>query len=214
MADVFGRLLRMLHPFMPFLTEELWHQMGYANDDESIMEAPWPGPYPAADNLAWNLTEDVRRYVDAKRELITAGRALRTEAGIAPSKEIDYVVNAVDGASAERLARDADAIRAALRAGKLDIHADAPLSGMPTATAAIGAIGIRVEGAIDVEAERKRLAEEIARQRGFLATVEAKLSNEKFVSKAPPAILEQQRARREELLGEIARLEKMLSSLG
>jgi len=152
--------------------------------------------------------------VDAKRELITAGRALRTEAGIAPSKEIDYVVNAVDGASAERLARDADAIRAALRAGKLDIHADAPLSGMPTATAAIGAIGIRVEGAIDVEAERKRLAEEIARQRGFLATVEAKLSNEKFVSKAPPAILEQQRARREELLGEIARLEKMLSSLG
>ena len=214
MADVFGRLLRMLHPFMPFLTEELWHQMGYANDDESIMEAPWPGPYPAADNLAWNLTEDVRRYVDAKRELITAGRALRTEAGIAPSKEIDYVVNAVDGASAERLARDADAIRAALRAGKLDIHADAPLAGMPTATAAIGAIGIRVEGAIDVEAERKRLAEEIARQRGFLATVEAKLSNEKFVSKAPPAILEQQRARREELLGEIARLEKMLSSLG
>ena len=214
MADVFGRLLRMLHPFMPFLTEELWHQMGYANDDESIMEAPWPGPYPAADNLAWNLTEDVRRYVDAKRELITAGRALRTEAGIAPSKEVDYVVNAVDAAAAARLARDADAIRAALRAAKLDIHADAPLSGMPTATAALGVIGIRVEGAIDVEAERKRLAEEITRQRGFLATVEAKLANEKFVSKAPPAILEQQRARREELLAEIARLGKMAEALG
>ena len=120
----------------------------------------------------------------------------------------------MDAAAAARLARDADAIRAALRAAKLDIHADAPLSGMPTATAALGVIGIRVEGAIDVEAERKRLAEEITRQRGFLATVEAKLANEKFVSKAPPAILEQQRARREELLAEIARLGKMAEALG
>ncbi|MGI5870335.1 MAG: valine--tRNA ligase [Kiritimatiellia bacterium] len=213
MADVFGRLLRMLHPFMPFLTEELWHQMGYANADESIMEAPWPGAYSAAENQAWGLAEDVRGHVNAKRELITAGRALRSEAGIAPSKAIDYVVNAIDAASAERLAADADSIRAALRAGKLDIHVDTPIIGMPTATAAIGAIGMRIEGLVDVEAERRRLAGEIERQRGFLKTVEAKLSNERFLEKAPPAILEQQRARREELLAEIDRLEKMVEGL-
>ena len=194
-AVLSGGLYRLLrcHPLCP-PHRELWHQMAMQTTDESSWSA-WRVPTPPPTTSRGNLTETSAATWTQARADHPARPAHRGRH--CPREEIDYAGNAVAGASPERLARDSHAIRAALRAGKLDIHADAPLSGMPTATAAIGAIGIRVEGAIDVEAERKRLAEEIARQRGFLATVEAKLSNEKFVSKAPPASLAQQKARRE-----------------
>ncbi len=205
MYDVLGRALRLLHPFMPFLTEELWHQMGFATEEASIMEADWPAPYDARDAKAWGLEEDIREFVDRKREMISAGRALRAEAGIPPSKPIAYRIDAIHADAAARLERDAETLKAALRAESLDIHTGQPLTGIPLATCALGMIGIPLEGAVDVEAEKQRLDETITRLKGFLKTVEAKLGNETFVSKAPPAIVEQQQKRRDELVAEIER---------
>ena len=213
LADVFSKAIRLLHPFMPFITEELWHEMGYAKAGESIMRASWPKPYTEAENAAWGVSEDVRNYIENKREMITAGRALRADANIPPSQEITYVINAVSADMAVRVAQDMDYMKTALHASGIEFRSE-PLAGMPFTLCALGSIGIPLEGVIDVSAEKKRISDEIEKLQGFLRTVEAKLANESFVAKAPPKIIEQQKARREELLTEIERQKKILESFG
>ncbi len=213
LADVFGRALRMIHPFMPFVTEEIWHQMGYGSAEESISLAPWPTPYPAEFRAAWGASDEVRAFVNARHDLVTAGRALRSAAGVPATAKAAYAVHAKTLADADRLRADADVLAAALNASSLDIASDAPLSGMPTAETPLGTVGLRLEGLVDAAAEKAKAEEEIAKLRKFLATVEAKLSNETFLSKAPPAIVRQQQDRKAELLADIARQEQRLAAL-
>ena len=215
LADVFGRALRMIHPFMPFVTEEIWHQLGYAvSDDETISHAPWPRPYTDEQRVAWGVTEDVRAYVNARHDLITAGRALRATVSLAPSAKAAFVVSAKTGSDAARLRADADSLATFLGASGVEVLVGETLSGMPTADTALGTVGLKLEGSVDAEAEKKKAQDDIAKLEGFLRTVEAKLGNETFLSKAPPAIVEQQKARKSELLADLERKRALLASLG
>ena len=208
-----GRALRILHPFMPFLTEELWHQMGYCADGESIMRAAWPRPLTESEKAAWGIDEAVAAYVDAKRELITAGRALRTQYGIAPAKAAHYVVVAANGDVKDRLERDRSSIAGFLRAEPLEIKLEPDVKGMPGTAVAIGAVHLALAGLIDIPAELAKIAADLEKNRKFLAGVEAKLGNEGFVSRAPANVVEQQRQRKGELEAEIARLETLAAAL-
>ncbi|MBP5227683.1 MAG: valine--tRNA ligase [Kiritimatiellae bacterium] len=209
LANVFSRALRMLHPYMPFITEELWHQMGFGGEGDSIMKAPWPEAFSDADRAAWGLSDEVAAYVEAKRELITAGRALRSEYNISPSKPAHYVIHAADAAVAEKLAGDRDALKTLLRAEPLDIVSGGEEKAMPGTLCRLGTIYLPLEGLVDIKAEAARVKGELDKARGFLKGVEAKLNNAGFVAKAPAAVVEQQRAKREELLATIAKLEKL-----
>ncbi len=213
LADVLGKALRVLHPFMPFLTEELWHQMGYCGEGESIMRAPWPAPIGDDKKATLGITAEVVAYVEAKHELITAGRALRTQYGIPPSKAVHYVVLAGSDDAQARLGRDRDSVASFLRADPLDISRDAEVHGMPGTAIALGAVHLPLAGLIDIPAELVKIAAEIEKNRKFLAGVNAKLSNEGFVSRAPAAVVDQQKAKKTELEGEIARLEKLAATL-
>ncbi|MBR0055957.1 MAG: class I tRNA ligase family protein, partial [Kiritimatiellae bacterium] len=210
---VLGRALRVLHPFMPFLTEELWHQMGFCAEGESIMRAPWPTPLPAAAKAAWGIDDATVAYVEAKRELITAGRALRTQYGVAPSKTVHFVVVPASDDAQDRLARDHASIAQFLRAEPLVIARDASVKGMPGTATALGAIHLPLAGLVDIPAELAKIDAELDKNRKFLAGVEAKLSNEGFVSRAPANVVGQQRRRKEELLAEIARLNGQAAAL-
>ncbi len=212
MTHVFARALKLLHPYMPFLTEELWHAMGYGTAEESIMLAPWPRSLATA--AALGMRESVTAFVESKHELIGAGRGLRADYGIAPTKPIRYVIHAVDAASAALLERDRRSLQALLRAGTLEIVAGGEARGMPGALARLGTIYLPLTGLIDVQAEIQRVQGEIAKTRGFLKGIEAKLSNEGFVAKAPPQVVEQQRAKRAELTETLARLERLEKTLG
>ena len=223
--DVLGKSLRLLHPFMPFATEELWHQMGYAaasatgdsvadSPATSIMLAPWSTSYTATQNTDWALTEETREYVSAKRELITAGRALRADYNIAPSKEIAYIIAAIDPATAKKLAADTDALKVALRASEIKISSEREETAMPSSVCKLGTIYLPLEGLVDIAAERAKLQTEIAKTQNFLTTTDAKLANEGFTSKAPAALLEKTRAYRAELAASIERLQKLLASFG
>ncbi len=211
LASVFGRALRLLHPYMPFLSEELWHEMGFAAEGESIMKAPWPKALDEAACKAWGVSAELREFVEAKRELISAGRALRSEYGIAPSKFIDYIVVTPEP---ERLLADLEGLQGQLRSESVSIVSTAPEQAMPCTVCKLGSIFLPLEGLIDMAAERKRLEGEIAKTKGFLATIAAKLGNEGFVAKAPAKVIEQQRASQAELSEALARLEKLLSVLG
>ncbi len=211
--DVLGKALRVLHPFMPFLTEELWHQMGYCAEGESIMRAPWPTVMTDAERAAYGITDDVVAFVEAKHELITAGRALRTQYNIAPSKQIHYVLKAANADAEARLVRDSASIASFLRAEPLEISANANTDGMPGTSIALGAVHLPLAGLIDIPAELEKIAAEVAKNKKFLIGIDAKLSNEGFVSRAPAAVVEQQRQKKVELEAEIARLEALAATM-
>ena len=216
LAEVFGRALRMIHPFMPFVTEEIWHQLGYAtSDEETISHAPWPTPFTAEQKAAWGIDEDVRAYVNARHDLITAGRALRSSiSALKPSDKVAFVVSAKTAGAAARLRAETESLAGFLGASGVEVLEGETLSGMPAADTALGTIALKLEGSVDAEAEKKKAQDEIAKLEGFLRTVEAKLGNETFLSKAPAAIVEQQKARKEELLADLARKRALLASLG
>ena len=210
---VLGRALRALHPFMPFLTEELWHQMGFCAEGESIMRAAWPRALTAEEKSAWGIDDAVVQFVDAMRELITAGRALRTQYGIAPSKAAHFIVVASNADVKAWLERDAATVAGFLRAEPLEIVLEANVKGMPGTAVALGSIHLPLAGLIDIPAELEKIAGELDKNRKFLAGVEAKLGNEGFVSRAPANVVEQQRTRKGELEAEIARLEGLAAAL-
>ena len=209
MTDVFSKSLKLVHPYMPFITEELWHEMGYGKPEETIMRAPWPKPYSDEQRKAWGLSAETTAYVTEKRELVTAGRALRAEYNVAPSKAVNYVLQAVDEATAKRLTADLDSLKQQLRAEQLDIVMGDGEKTMPGTLCKLGTICLSLEGLVDVAAESARIKAELDKNQGFLNGVNAKLSNEGFVAKAPPAVIENQRARQKELIETIERLEKL-----
>jgi valyl-tRNA synthetase len=213
MTHVFASSLKLLHPYMPFLTEELWHTMGYATAEETILLAPWPRPLTPSMTAAWGLSESVTAYVDAKHELIGAGRSLRAEYGIPPAKQIRYVVHTLEAGTAERFARDQRSLQALLRAETIEIVAGGEAQGMPGAIGKLGTIYLPLSGLIDVRAEMTRIQGELTKTRGFLNGIEAKLANDGFVAKAPPQVVEQQRAKRSELTETMARLERLAKTL-
>ncbi|MDD2346748.1 MAG: valine--tRNA ligase [Kiritimatiellae bacterium] len=212
MTDVFAKALKLLHPYMPFITEELWHQMGYAAESESIMRAPWPVPYTDAQREAWGLSDEVTAYVNARRELVTAGRALRADYNVAPSKFLHYIIQATDDETADRLKADAETLKQQLRSDNLEVVAGGGEKAMPGTLCKLGTVYLPLEGLVDIEAESARVKAELDKTRGFLKGVEAKLSNEGFVAKAPAAVIEQQRVRQKELTETVARLEKLLAT--
>ncbi|MGI6495914.1 MAG: valine--tRNA ligase [Kiritimatiellia bacterium] len=210
---VLGVSLRVLHPFMPFLTEELWHQMGFCGADDSIMTAPWPVGTDPAKVAAWGITDDVVAYVEAKHELIGAARALRSDFNVPPSKSVRMIVHAADAAAAALLERDRPGIATFLRADPLEVSMDGATRAMPSAVVKLGTVYLPLDGVVDVAAETKRVAGEIAKLEGFQKGIEAKLSNEGFVSRAPAAVVEQQRAKKAENDATLARLRNLLAGL-
>ena len=125
-----------------------------------------------------------------------------------------FVVSAKTAAAAERLRAETESLAGFLGASAVEVLDGGPVSGMPTADCALGTVGLRLGSAVDAEAEKCKALEDIAKLEGFLGTVEAKLSNETFLSQAPPAIVEQQKARKEELLADISRKRALLDGLG
>jgi valyl-tRNA synthetase len=212
MTHVFATSLKLLHPYMPFLTEELWHEMGYGAADESIMVAAWPVPATATESAAWGLDEAVTAYVEAKHALISAGRALRSDYAISPAKPVDYVIHTLDAATAAKLVRDEISLKALLRSENVTIHAGGEAHGMPGVPVALGTIYLPLAGLVDVTAETARLRAEIAKARGFLAGIDAKLGNAGFMAKAPPQVVEGQRAKRDELNESVARMERLIAT--
>ena len=209
LADVFWKALRLLHPYMPFVTEEVAHQLGFLKDDETIQRAAWPTGYSEAEKKAWGLTEENYAYVDAKRAMITDLRALRGEYKVAPSAFVKVTVDAKDSAIAAALAADLDSIKKAMRAETVEIVSDGAERAMPGALGALGTVYLSLEGLVDKAAEAKRIAAELAKLAGFIKGGEAKLANRQFTDHAPAQIVETARRQLEENKAKAARLEKL-----
>ena len=209
--------IRMFHPFMPFITEELWHGMGYATDmpdnqgGKTIMFAPWPLPFDEDMKGHYGLDDCYLEMVDAKYELIRNGRDLRRAGNIQAAKKVKYVFK-----PAQFLApHDADVIKLLLNAESLDVNENySPPKGTPVFVSPLGELFLPLEGLIDVAAEKIRLVKEVEKDRAEIAKVEAKLANPNFATKVPPAVFAEHEQRLAEWQAKLARDQAALETLG
>ena len=212
MHHVFANSLKLLHPAMPFVTEELWHAMGYGDADSTIMTAAWPGSAGAL--VPGGATADAAlvQYVEDKHELIRQARALKADYQAAGAAGADYVLKPADADAAARLRQDVASIKAALRAGEVAVDEAAAPQGVPSAVVKLGTVFMTLTG-VDTAAERKRLQGELEKVAGDLERVSRKLSNEQFVSKAPAEVVERQRDIQRDLADRRDKLAQMLQAV-
>ncbi len=214
MHYVYSNALRLLHPLMPFITEELWHGMGYTQLTESIMVAPWPQARDDELLGEWGVNADVVAYVDAKHDLIRVVRQLRADYGLAPRCAIECLIRPTNERYADRLQQDHTSIATLLGAESVTIDRQfSPPRPMPSAISQLGTVYMPVEGLIDVQSEIDKLKGQLAKIDGDLQKVVRKLGNMEFINKAPKAVVAQQEERKRALIEKNDKLEKLITTL-
>src|SRR5690606_26191540 len=191
---VLARLLCLLHPLVPFVTEELWRQVAprLGIDGKSIMLQP----YPAAGDVDANGFRNAAADIEWLKSVVSALRRVRSELNVAPSRQVPLLLAGGDAADRRRVERFASQLSFLNRLARIDFLDDA--SDAPAAaTAVVGELKLLVplEGLVDLGAERARLDKEIKRVEAELAKSKAKLGNDTFVANAPPAVVDQERQR-------------------
>jgi valyl-tRNA synthetase len=205
-AYVLGRVLRLLHPAIPFVTEELWDRFGYG-EPSSLIGADWPSAVvvPGAEQARAELNWVVR--------LISLVRSVRAEMNVPPSKPSPVLL---DGASTEamgRVDRWIEAIRRLARASEVSaLDGDVP-KGSAQAVLDDATIVLPLEGLIDIGVESARLSKERDKLVADAKKTAQKLANADFVSRAPDEVVAENRERLEAAEAEIARLQAALNRL-
>jgi valyl-tRNA synthetase len=205
MDYVFSAIFRLLHPFMPHITEELWSRMGFARSESDFLDfVPLPEPLPLPDAAATASARARMIY-----EMVQAGRNLRAEARIASKQRANFALRSdlswlpVETATISRL----------LTADLLEIDPQfQPPAGSSVAATKLGELFL-IRGETDKAAERERLDKEIAKLEVDLARTEAKLDNASFVGRAPINIIEEHRRRCEDFKTRLAQLRQARASL-
>ena len=205
LRDVFWKALRLLHPYMPFVTEEVAHQLGYLKDDETIMLQKFPEGYTDAEKAAWGVTEENYEFVNAKREAITALRALRAEYKVPPATFVKATIATND----PKAKAEEPSLKKAARAESVEFVPAGSDLPMPSKMTKFGTVYLSLEGLVDKAVEAKRIAAELAKVNGFIKSSEAKLANENFVAHAPEAVVAEARRKLAENKEKVAQLEKL-----
>ncbi len=201
--EFFERIIKLVHPFMPFLTEELWHEDLFG--ERSEMDCCIVAPYPVSGAINSKLLKDV----EIIKQVVSEIRNIRNIKQISPkdaltldikvNTSLNYpeylnIISKLANISESRFVNEAVAGAATFMAGKDEFF-------------------IQLENNIDAEAERERLEKEIDYLRGFLKSVDAKLSNERFVQNAKTEVVENERRKQEDALSKIQILEGSLQAL-
>ena len=208
--SVLEESLRMCHPFMPFVTEEIWMKLPRRKGakGESIMTSPWPA---VRRELIANAAED-----DMKRiiELVTAVRNLRSVWNIEPRLEIKASVNTAGTKDDRLLNENAEFIKRLARISTLEIGKTAKPKNAACAVLSGLEIYLPLQGIIDFEKEKKRLRKEADRASAEAASINSRLKDTNFVSKAPEEVVNKQRERVKELGLLVKRLKGNLKEIG
>ena len=202
---VLTQILKLLHPFMPFITEEIWQALPHEGD--YLMLQDWP-VYDEKFCFA-----DEERAMELVMDAIKAIRARRSEMNVPPSKKAELTVVTEEQAV---FTTGIPFLKRLANASEVTVTADAPadVNGLVSVVTSAAKLYIPLAELVDLDAERARLAKEIEKAEKYLAGIEKKLSNEKFVSKAPEAVVQRERDNMEKTRALIAQLRDSAAALG
>ena len=200
--------LRLMHPIMPFITEEIWQtvaELANKKRSDSIMLAAYPQAEPS------KIRPEADAWMGELQKLIDATRNLRGEMNLSPAQKAPLFI----AASAEQQAKlraFSPYLKTLAKLSEVTVGATLPDAvGAPVQV--VGDISLMLKVEIDVKAERERLGKEIARLQGEINKANGKLNNENFVAKAPPAVIEQEKKRMAEFSGTLDKLQAQLNAL-
>jgi len=203
-AWALDQILKLLHPFMPFVTEELWRVTG-ADRQTLLALSVWP----QYDNLDDPAAEAEIGWVI---DLVTAIRSVRVEMNIPPATALPLVLAGVSPEIAMRARRWAEFVQRLARVGEISFAQAAPRGAVQLVVRG-GVAALPLKGVIDLAAERARLAKEMAKCDADIARVEAKLGNPNFVARAPEEVVDEEKEKREEAQLRKAKLAEALQRL-
>ena len=204
---LFEDVMKLLHPFMPFLTEELWHLLREREEGSDIIVASWPRS--GSGNTA--LEAEMQHAFD----LVTAVRNVRNERGMSPKEPLEVQVRSRESGPEGGVKMREGVSALVNKLGNVSAIAEVKQASEGSITFLVGTTEYAVDlgGNIDIEAEAKKAEADLSHLRGFLASVEKKLSNERFVSGAPPQVLENERKKKADAEAKIKALEERLAVL-
>jgi valyl-tRNA synthetase len=195
---ILANALCLFHPFLPFITEELWHGMGYSQDmpqeqgGRTIMFAHWPKAFDEEFKGHYGLDDCYLEMVEAKYELVRQGRNLRREANIPASKKVKYVLKPGNYLTPQ----DGEVLRLLLNAEVLDMDPNyLAKKGTPSVQSDLGELFLPLEGMIDETVEKARLTKELEKIEVEIKKVQERLSNPGFTQKVPPNVLAEHQKR-------------------
>ena len=208
---VLERLLRLLHPLIPFVTEELWQQVApmLGIQGETIMTQP----YPQAGEIGAAGYTQADADIEWLKSMVSALRRVRSELGVSPGKQVRLLVRGGGEVECARLGRFDAALKFLSRLDAIEV-----LQGEPPASAAARVseldLFVPLEGLVDLGAERSRIDKELKKVEAELAKSKNKLASETFVANAPAAVVEQERTRLAEWAAQVAALTAQRERLG
>ena len=196
-------LLKLLHPFMPFITEELWHELAERGPRNYVTVAPWPKVAAPAESAR------ILSEMDKVLAVVAGIRAVRNQKNIGPNKPLALVAKTDESA----LLTEYDGVVRKLGSVSEVTFADAGPAAAVSFVLGGSEFFIPLEGHIDLAAERARLEKELEYAQGFRESVQRKLGNEKFAQNAKPEVLEKERQKLADAEAKIAALAQSLASL-
>jgi valyl-tRNA synthetase len=202
-AWALANILRLLHPFMPFITEELWSQAG--DGGGLLIAANWPS-FDVHDTAA-------EAEMDWLVRLISSIRAVRAEMNVPAGARVPLLVRGAAADTKARLATHREVILTLARAASIDIVEDADGKGALQVVVDEATVLLPVADIVDLAQEKARLAREIGKLSEDIDKVEKKLANQAFIAKAPPEVVDEQRERRDDWLAARSKLEDALGRL-
>jgi valyl-tRNA synthetase len=206
LLEVLDTVLRLLHPFMPFITEELWEKL--PGSEGLLASASWS----ESDGTAFD--ETAESDVTTLQDLVIKVRNLRAESHIDPGRQIRILVHPMTDAEASLVREQVDRIAPLVRASAVEIVEEFP-AGLVAARGVAGGfeVAIPLEGLLDLDAERTRLDRDLAKVSRELEARNRKLHNTSFLQKAPPEVVEKERILHAELAEKKERIERTLATL-
>ncbi len=206
LAYVLDNTMRLLHPLMPFITEEIWQNLPHEGD--SITVAAWP----VADASLTNVERST--HMKLLTDVIKAVRTIRAEVNTPMSRQVPLFIAAKDEATAAVLKANSQYIEKFCNPETLEIGIDVQAPGKSMSAVVTGAeLFMPLEGLLDIDEEIARLGKELDKWAGEVKRVQGKLSNERFVSKAPQSVVDEERAKEQDYLEKQAAVQRRIEEL-
>ncbi len=205
---LFEELMKLLHPFTPFITEEIWQRISDRDNDDAMIVASWP------ELDTTKISKQDSALFASIQNMISSIRNIRAEFNVGAKDEIDLLIQAGDEATARQLRENEWIFRKLQNIGSFEVGTKIKNPATSASSVVDGnELFIPLEGLIDLDKERQRIEDEIERLEGFLKSVNKKLDNKQFIENAPEEVVQREHNKKSDTETNLKKLKEILSEL-